>query len=129
MSHLRISRILSTNVAKRKRRDEDGQYDTWENLAEDVYIIPNGKVLVIDRFFGGHEESKREVRVELLKRDASDELIAVGYGSGCTFQLDVDREFTGNGSKAIVIRLINGDRGSDLHMTGSWSGYERGQDE
>lgn len=86
---------------------------------ENGYVIPNGKILGIDYFFGGHEYSRKEVRIELLLRDGSDTTLAVGYGS--SFNLRVKENITGDGTKSIVIKMVNGESGA-LHMTACWYG-------
>lgn len=84
------------------------------------YLIPNGKHLSILRFSGGHEHAVSEVRTELIERDGeTDTLIDVGYGQ--SFDKIVEIDFTGDGTKKIVIKHVNGDPGA-LHMTGKWAG-------
>lgn len=91
--------------------------------SESSFVVPNGQRLRIERFSGGIEYTKKEARVELLWRDGGDEVIAVGYyGSG--FQYVVADDRTGNGTAAVVIRLVNGDS-SALNMAGWWEGVLR----
>ncbi len=87
---------------------------------EDVYVIPDGKTLRLDRFSGGAEYSKKTVRVELIERDGSDTVIAAGY-VGAGFQYAIDQDFVGDGTKAIVIKHYNDDSGK-LWMSGWWEG-------
>ena len=91
------------------------------STTEVVYTIPSGKRLRVERFFGGHEYSTQEARVELLLRAGSDSLICVGYG--CCFQYALGREYLGDGEKQIVIKMVNQTPGA-LHMTGIWEGLE-----
>lgn len=108
-----IKRIISQEVPKANSNKSP-------TIVEDIYTIPNGQNLGIDYFFGGHEYSTKEIRIELVLRDGSDTILAAGYGS--YFNLRVKQDINGNGTRAVVIRLINGDKKSSLHMTGSWYG-------
>ena len=92
-------------------------------VVEDEYTIPNGKTLTLDRLTGGTEYSTKETRIELVDRGGSDTIIAVGYGQSFDFYLGED--FIGDGTKKIVIRLVNGDTSGALHMFARWRAFER----
>jgi len=107
MSRTAIRKVHSEEIPKRTTEDSE-------------YTIPDGKRLRIDRFIGCHEATDKEARVVLLLVDGETETtIAVAYGSGGSYV--IDEEYHGDGSKKIVIRLLNQDVGA-LHMTGIWSG-------
>lgn len=115
MSREFITRIHSTEVAKSS--------GNTVSVNENVYVVPNGKFLRVTRFTAGHEYSTTECRIELVWRvNSVDSLISVLYAAGTTTQIDLSRDFTGNGSDSLVIRLINGDKAGALHMTGCWEG-------
>ena len=96
-------------------------------VEENVYTIPDGRVLSIDSFLAGHEYSTREARVELVERDgATDTVLVAHYGN--SQEVRIESDFVGDGSKKIVIRLINGDVAT-LNMFGRWVGRERGINE
>ena len=116
MARTYVKKILSQEVAKKK-----GNNPTVEELE---YTIPNGKTFTIERFYGGREDAETEVRVELVLRDGqNDEILFVGYA--CNFDVKDVETVEGDGSKKIVLRLINGDNGV-LHMTGIWRGVYNG---
>lgn len=87
---------------------------------ESAYPIPEGKTLRIDRFSGGLEYSKKETRVELVKRDGgADTVLAIGYVGN--FQYRIDADLTGGSATFLVVRLVNQDS-SVLNMAGWWEG-------
>lgn len=107
-----IKRLLSQEVAKKTKNQP--------TIIEDEWTIPDGQDVIIERFYGGHEAAETEVRITLLVRDgASDMVVYVGYAHN--FDIKDVELISGNGSKKIVIQLINGDNGA-LHMTGIWRG-------
>lgn len=115
MSRTVITRSLSQDVSK--------QSGNAATVVEDSYVIPDGSRVRIDSFLGGHEYSTKEVRIELVLRNGSDVIICVGYGG--SFQFQIDREYIGDGTKAVVMRLYNKGN-SDLHMTSVWDGWVDG---
>jgi hypothetical protein len=115
MSREFITQIHSEDVAK--------STGNTVSVDEDIYVIPSGKYLRVSRFTAGHEHSTSECRIELVWRvGGTDNLVAVMYAAGTTSQIALTRDFEGNGSSSLVIRLINGDKSGPLHMTGCWEG-------
>jgi len=96
---------------------------------DDDYLIPNGKVLTIARFGAGAEANSGHVTQALLYHDPN------GDGTGMTllreiflgpgdrnYQVDLDLEFTGDGTAQIKMRRNRLDGGSDL-VTAYWDGF------
>ena len=92
------------------------------------YTIPNGDTLHIQRLTMGGEASVSGGRVILLYRpngsgsSSGEEVLGFGYISGGNFQSDLDGEFTGNGTRAVVLQRIN-NGGTTIRMTALWVGY------
>lgn len=111
-----VEKILSQNVSKRT-----GNNNT---VVSDEYVIPPGKTLNIVRFMGGREAAETEVRCELIVDDnGAETVLFVGYAEN--FDVENVAQITGDGTKKVVLRLVNGDNG-DLHMTGIWRGIYDG---
>lgn len=91
-----------------------------ESVSEDVYVVPDGKTLRVDRFSGGLQQSQMGARVELVKRSGGgDEVLAIGYVGN--FQYQIGEDLVGDGELALVMRLVNKDSGT-LSMAAWWEG-------
>jgi hypothetical protein len=97
---------------------------TANQTFEDIYTIPNGSTLTVQRLLGGGENSVAGGRVELIYRTtgSADELLAIGYIAGGNFQFDFNDKFVGNGERIMILRRVN-QGGSSMHMFARWSGY------
>lgn len=105
------------------KRLVDGDVASNQTL-EDIYTIPSGNTVVVQRFQGGGENTVAGGRIELVYREGTtDTLLAVGYIAGGNFQFDLEDSFAGDGStKHVVIRRINLG-GVKMRQSACWQGY------
>lgn len=92
-----------------------------------VYTITNGKELTIQRLSGGAETSNSGSLIELFEDPNGDKtvlnLIEKVYVSGASDQKDLSAEYSGDGTRRILMRRRNFGGGT-YEITGAWSGYE-----
>jgi hypothetical protein len=98
-------------------------------VSDTVYVITNGKTLVIQSFSGGGAPEGKGSKVELFDDPNGDgagmTLIRVAYVNGNSFSLDLNREIgPGNGTRAVRLRLSNLG-GASREIAGFFTGYER----
>jgi hypothetical protein len=98
-------------------------------ISDTVYVITNGKTLVIQNFNGGGAPEGKGSKVELFDdpngNGTSMTLIRVAYVNGNSFSLDLNREIgPGNGTRAVRLRLSNLG-GASREIAGFFAGYER----
>lgn len=102
---------------------------TANNTSDDVYTITSGKSLTVQTMLGGGSDTTAGGRIELHVRDNSgvtpsvNTLVVAGYVAGGNFSFDVDENFTGDGSRQVILRRVNLG-GATMHMFGRWKGYE-----
>ncbi len=92
------------------------------------YTITNGKTIYIQTLSGACEQdSVAGMRMVLYYDEDGDmsspEVLGVIFVNGNTFQISLDRNFTGDGTKRIVLRLTHL-TGGDLESFSEWKGYE-----
>lgn len=91
------------------------------------YTITNGLDLTIQRLDGGSEENTGGSAVELFY-DPNANLTGMTrlgtiYVNGSSYEQAVDRTFTGDGTRRIVLRR-RGFSGNSREMFARWAGYE-----
>lgn len=100
------------------------------NTATDtVYTITNGKVLTIQLFEGGAEANSNGGSKISILEDPNGNLsvlnvISIIYVNGSSYQNSISQEFTGNGTRRIVIRREIF-AGSSREVYGRWKGFEQ----
>lgn len=102
-------------------------YSAVGTTSDDVYVIPNGEVLRIQRFTAGAETDTTAGNVVELFYDPNGTgvgmtVIAVLFVSGTSDQVDLNDYFTGNGTRAIRMRRRRLSGGSK-EMFAKWEGY------
>lgn len=103
------------------------EYSIISTYGDDVYTIPNGMILTLQRLSGGSEQDTSfGSAVELWydpNGDGTDmEIIDVIFANGTSDQHDLNDQFTGDGTRAIRMRRIRFSGGSK-QMFGRWEGY------
>lgn len=99
------------------------------NTTDNVYTIPTGQTLHLQRFSGGGEGDNYTSVVELYYdpngNGSGMTLIRAGYVYGNNFEFTLDPDslvYTGNGTRAIRLRRRRLDGGS-AEVAGFWDGY------
>ena len=100
------------------------------NTATDtIYTIPNGTTLTIQLFEAGAEASSVGGSKVTLYEDPNGNLsvlniISTIYVNGSSYQNSISQEFTGNGTRRIVMRR-NVFAGASREVYGRWKGFEQ----
>ena len=111
-----------TKIIKEKIGDVDGS-----NFYDDTYVIPNGETLVIQHFKCGAEgDINKYSKVVLYYApdgtvNGNAEVLSVGY-LGDNFRESLKESFTGDGTKAIIMRRERMEAGK-REIFGKWRGY------
>ncbi|RLI54447.1 MAG: hypothetical protein DRP09_13060 [Candidatus Thorarchaeota archaeon] len=102
------------------------QYSSVTGTSDDVYTIPSGEELRIQRFAAGAEHSRDGSVVELWYDPNGNgtgmTIIDVLFVSGSSNQHDLNAVFTGNGTRAIRMRRRRLDGGA-RRIFARWEGY------
>jgi hypothetical protein len=96
--------------------------------SDTYYTITNAKILTIQSFAGGAEETTGGSAIDLYY-DPNGDLSALTwvdtlYVNGEDSQHSIGEEFTGNGTRRMVMRR-RGYTASAREMSGRWYGYEQ----
>lgn len=101
-------------------------YSDVSNTSDTVFVIPSGEVLTIQRVAGGAASSNGGSVIELwydsLGTGVSMVIIAVVFANGSGGYQALQQEYTGDGTKRIVLRRRRLDGGAKL-MFARWEGY------
>lgn len=103
------------------------EYDSVSVIDDNIYVIPNGETLKIQRFTGGAEidsvaGSVVELYCDPLGTGIDMTIISLIFTSGTTQQVDLNEVIIGDGIKAIRMRRRRLG-GGGKEMFGSWEGY------
>jgi len=103
------------------------EFDNVSNFSDNIFVIPTGATLVIQRFSAGAEtDTTAGSVIELLLDDdgtgATLTIIDVIFASGSGDQHDLRETILGDGSRAIRMRRRRFSGGSK-EMFGRWEGY------
>jgi hypothetical protein len=103
------------------------EYDNVSGSDDNVYVIPSGETLVIQRFSAGAEVDSTAGNVIELWFDVNGdgsvlEIIDTIFASGTSDQHDLRSEFAGDGIAAIRMRRQRFSGGSK-QIFGRWEGY------
>lgn len=84
------------------------------NYVSDVYTIPNGKKLYVTKGYVTGADGGSSAGLYYCPNggfDLSTELIGGMYFNGGFYETDLDREYTGDGTATIILRLTRRDKG------------------
>ena len=104
------------------------EFGSLSGTDDSFYTITNGTTLTITRLLGGAEgNTNGGTSIELYEAPNGNTtgigLIAVIFSNGQSTFLDLNREFVGNGTRAILLRRRRLDGGSS-EVYGAWEGFE-----
>ena len=98
------------------------------NYTDTYYTITPNKILVIDYIRGSSEDNEKSSSVSVYYDEDGTAnnlaLIAVGFTNGTSFEYNINRQFTGDGIKRIVLRRERLDAG-DRDIFGQFTGHEQ----
>lgn len=102
------------------------EYGIVTSSDDNVYVIPNGETLFIQRFSAGGEEETKGNSIELWYDPNGDgsamTIIDVIFSNGQSDEHDLNSEFVGDGTRAIRMRRQRLGGGS-ASIFGRWEGY------
>ncbi len=103
------------------------EYSSVSGFDDDIYTIPNGETLLVQRFVGGAETDSTSGNVVELWYDplgtgVGMEIIDMIFCSGSGDQHDLREEIVGDGTRAIRMRRRRFSGGSK-EIFGRWEGY------
>jgi len=103
------------------------EYGDVSTTDDSFYIIPNGEVLTITKFIASAEvDSTSGNAIEFYYAPNGDTtgLVVINaiHASGNSFQVDINAEYTGDGTKSILLRRRRLSGGAK-EIFGRWEGY------
>jgi len=102
-------------------------YSDVATVVDDVYIVPNGEIILVQRMSAGAEQdssfgSAVELWYDPLGTGVGMTIIDVIFANGNSDQHDLNTILTGDGTKAIRMRRIRFSGGAKF-IFGRWEGY------
>jgi len=102
------------------------EYDGVSGDDDNVYIIPNGETLIIQRLSSGSEVTSDGATTELWYdpngTGVGMTIIDAIFSNGSSDQHDLNESYTGDGTKAVRMRRRNL-TGGTVSIFGRWEGY------
>lgn len=103
-------------------------FDNVTTTSDNEYTITNGKVLTISRFIGSAEADTTGGSVVELYEDPNGDksvlnIIDVIFTGGNSFEHNLSQDFTGDGTRRIVLRRRRLSGGA-VEVFGKWQGFE-----
>ena len=101
-------------------------YNSVSGSSDDIYSIPNGETLTIQRLSAGAESINSGNVIELWDDPNGNltgmSIIDVIFADGASDQHDINQDFVGDGTRRIVMRRLRLS-GGNASIFGKWSGY------